>query len=411
MTRVPRLLAVLAAGTALAALLSCQKGTSPPAAEKPAEPAAAPAPANLPPLHIVAEHFEVGSFAYVRSLEVQGDDLYVGVSTGVLRVNRKTGDVARTWSVRDGMRNAYAFVVRKAPDGALWMGTNGGGLSIFSGKAPGQGPGTAAAKAVKNYLPRDGVADLWVYDVAFPPGGDVWLATWDGVNRIHGSPDDPKSWTTYNTGDGLANRWVYSVKVGTDGALWFGTEGGLSRLKDGAWTTWRHADGLGGPNPRGLKASGRPGFGALNPGEHSHDLTTLDPSGAETYNENYVFSLLVDRRDGALWVGTWGGGVARFDGKTFENHTADDGLAGNVVYSIAQAPDGALWFGTNHGLSRYDGTRYMNYTKADGLLGDDVYAVAVDPDHMVWAGQKGAVTRLAPLPAHGAGAAPAPGKT
>jgi hypothetical protein len=33
-------------------------------------------------------------------------------------------------------------------------------------------------------------------------------------------------------------------------------------------------------------------------------------------------------------------------------------------------------------------------------LGDDVYAVAVDPDHNVWAGQKGAVTRLAPLPAH-----------
>jgi ligand-binding sensor domain-containing protein len=381
-TPAPRGAARLLAVAATALLLSCtQKGAAPPEAEK-------PAPAPPPPLHVVAEHFEVGGFAYVRSLEVKGDDLYVGVSTGVLKVRRTTGDVARTWSVRDGMRNAYAFVVRKGPDGALWMGTNGGGLSVYAGGA------------VANYLPKDGLADLWVYDVAFPPDGDVWLATWDGVNRIHGSPDDPASWTTYNVPDGLANRWVYSVKVGPDGALWFGTEGGLSRLKDGTWTTWRHADGLGGPNPRGLKASGRPGFGALNPGEHSHDLTTLDPTGAETYNENYVFSLLVDRRDGALWVGTWGGGVARFDGEKFENHTADEGLAGNVVYSIAQGPDGALWFGTNHGLSRYDGTRWMTYAKADGLLGNDVYAVAVDPDHNVWAGQKGAVTRLAPLPAH-----------
>jgi len=376
------------AAVALAALLSCtQKGAAPPS-EKPA------APAPLPPLHVVAEHFEVGGFAYVRSLEVVGDDLYVGVSTGVLKVNRRTGDVARTWSVGDGMRNAYAFVVRKAPDGALWMGTNGGGLSVFRDAA------------MTNFLPKDGLADLWVYDVAFPPGGDVWLATWDGVNRIHGDLADKASWTTYNVDDGLANRWVYAVQVTSDGALWFGTEGGLSRLKDGAWTTWRHADGLGGPNPRGLKASERPGFGALRPGEHSHDLTTLDPSGAETYNEDYVFSLLVDRRDGALWVGTWGGGVARFDGETFENHTAEEGLAGNVVYSIAQAPDGALWFGTNHGLSRYDGIRWMNYTKADGLIGDDVYAVAVDPDHVVWVGQKGAVTRLAPLPAGHAGAVP-----
>jgi ligand-binding sensor domain-containing protein len=67
------------------------------------------------------------------------------------------------------------------------------------------------------------------------------------------------------------------------------------------------------------------------------------------------------------------------------------------VYAIAQGPDGALWFGTNHGVSRYDGTHWVTYGKAEGLLGDDIYALAVDPDNMVWVGQKGGVTRLAPV--------------
>jgi ligand-binding sensor domain-containing protein len=353
--------------------------------------AEAPKPQAPPPLHAVAEQFEVGAFAYVRSLRLAGDALYVGTSTGVLKVDRASGDVIRTFSAVDGMRNPYAFVVREGPDGTVWMGTNGGGLSAWRGGG------------MRNYLPKDGLADLWVYDVAFTPPDTVWLATWDGVNRIEGDPDEAAHWTTYSVADGLANPWVYAVQAGPDGALWFGTEGGLSRLKDGRWTTWRHADGLGGPNPGGLKAANRSGFGATRPGEgatgHSHDLTTLDATGAETYNADYVFSLLMDR-DGALWVGTWGGGVARFDGQRFENHTTADGLAGNVVYSIAQGPDGALWFGTNHGISRFDGSRWVTYDRGDGLMGDDVYAIAVDADRVVWAGQKGGVSRLAPLPAH-----------
>jgi len=365
---------------ALLALTAVTVGCTRKADKAPASKAAPP-----PALHAVAEHFQMGDFAYVRSLHLDGDRLYVGASTGVVVVDRPSGNVVRTFSTADGMRNNYAFVVRPGPDGRVWMGTNGGGLSTFQGGV------------IANYLPKNGLADLWVYDVAFQAPDTVWLATWDGANRIVGGLNDKTHWTTYNVADGLANPWVYAIQIAADGAVWFGTEGGLSRFKDGRWATWRHADGLGGPNPRGLKASGRSGFGAVRPGEHSHDLTTMDPQGAETYNENYVFSLLLDR-DGALWVGTWGGGVARLDGERFVNHVQADGLAGNVVYAIAQGPDGAMWFGTNHGISRYDGTRWTTYNRADGLMGDDIYALAVDADNVVWAGQKGGVTRLAPLP-------------
>ncbi|MBI5136820.1 MAG: regulator [Nitrospirae bacterium] len=353
---------------------------------------AAPPPAPGPLGHKVGELFQVGAAAYVRSLYVRGDDLYVGTSTGVVVVDRNSGNVRRTFSMQDGMRDPYAFVVRPAPDGGVWMGTNSGGLAIYRDGA------------VQNYLPKHGLADIWVYDVAWAEDGSAWIATWDGVNHVTGSLDDKANWQTFNTDDGLANPWVYAIQIDRAGAVWFGTEGGLSRYVNGQWTTWLQKDGLGAPNPRQLASSPLSGFGSKQAGEHSHDLTTLDPGGRETYNENYVFSLLLDP-DQTLWIGTWGGGVAHFDGQTFSNLTEADGLAGNVVYSIARDDgDGSMWFGTNRGISRYDGKGWTTFTQADGLVGDDVYTLAIDPDHVVWAGQKGAVVKLVPLLAgHGGG--------
>ena len=71
-----------------------------------------------------------------------------------------------------------------------------------------------------------------------------------------------------------------------------------------------------------------------------------------------------------------------------------DGLAGNIVYAIAQGDDGVYWFGTNKGLSRYDGKTFRNWNVHHGLPSNDVYAIAITPAGDVWAGTRGGVTRL-----------------
>ncbi|NOU00097.1 MAG: regulator, partial [Gallionella sp.] len=91
---------------------------------------------------------------------------------------------------------------------------------------------------------------------------------------------------------------------------------------------------------------------------------------------------------------TWGGGVSRFDGKRWRNYSTKDGLAGDIVYSIAQEPNGVLWFGTNNGLSRYDGKNWNNYDQSTGLLANNVYALAIAPNGDIWAGTQRGVTRL-----------------
>ena len=73
-----------------------------------------------------------------------------------------------------------------------------------------------------------------------------------------------------------------------------------------------------------------------------------------------------------------------------------DGLAGNIVYSIAQDDSGAYWFGTNRGISRYDGAAFTNYDSTDGLPGNHVYAIAVADNDDIWVGTRNGVARLAP---------------
>jgi ligand-binding sensor domain-containing protein len=329
--------------------------------------------------------FSTGEGSYVRSLLADGPSVWVGTTEGIVKVARKSGEAVQTYTVKEGLGSPYIFTIKKDPKGIYWFGTNNGGVSRLDGKE------------LKTYLPAQGLADFWVYGVDFAPDGMVWIATWDGVSRFDG-----KNFKNYNTKDGLADRWVYALAVDKEGAVWFGTESGVSRRNpDGRWRSWRHSDGLGAPNRSGLAKSDNTGFGTRSQSKsddykHSHDLSVLDPSGNETYNENYVFSMAIDRQ-GNKWFGTWGGGASRFDGVRWQNFTTAEGLAGNIVYAITVDPhDGAVWFGTNHGVSRFDGRKWTSLTLRDGLTNENVYAVAVDPDRHIWLGEKGGVDEWAP---------------
>ena len=77
-----------------------------------------------------------------------------------------------------------------------------------------------------------------------------------------------------------------------------------------------------------------------------------------------IVSLFEDR-SGDLWIGTFGGGVARLHAGRFQIFTAKDGLPHNIVLSISQDEKGVFWFGTRGGLARYGdgGSRRTGRTK------------------------------------------------
>ncbi|MDH5508684.1 MAG: regulator [Anaerolineae bacterium] len=322
----------------------------------------------------VIETFEVGSNVFVRALAVEPkkNSLWVGTSTGVIEVNLANNQVVNTFNRDSGLANEYVFAIGIDHEGYKWFGTNAGGTSRYKdGKW-------------KTYFPMHGLADYWIYAFASQSNGDLWIGTWAGANKVELRS---MKFTTYVKE--LINEWVYGIGVDKKDRVWFGTEGGVSMYDGKVWRSWNQKDGMGAPNPNKLAASTNTGLGTRS----RHDLGVMSPDGSFSYNNNYVFSLLV-AQDQTVWAGTWGGGVSRFDGKLWRNYTTSEGLAGNIVYSIAQEPSGVLWFGTSGGLSRFDGKNWNNYSKATGLLENSVYALAVAPNGDIWAGTRNGVTRL-----------------
>jgi ligand-binding sensor domain-containing protein len=321
----------------------------------------------------VQETFEVGEDVLVRALTVEksSNTMWVGTSTGVLEIDLKSNKPRHTFTREQGLANEYAFAVGIDSKGYKWFGTNAGGASRYKdGKW-------------KTYFPMHGLADYWVYAFANDKNGDLWIGTWAGANRF-----DIKSnkFTTYYKE--LVNEWVYGIDVDKEGRVWFGTEGGVSMFDGKSWKAWTHKDGLGGPNPEGLSASPNTGLGTRM--RHNLDVSF---EGGLSYNPSYVLALIA-APEGTIWAGTWGGGVSKFDGKSWRNFTAKDGLSGNMVYSIARDSNGVLWFGTDKGVTRYDGKSWRKFGRAEGLLDNNVYALAVAPNGDIWAGTRRGVTRI-----------------
>lgn len=318
----------------------------------------------------ITESFNVGTNVYVRALVAnpRNQTLWVGTSIGALEVNSHTGEVNQTFTRDNGLANEYVFSGFVADDDSTWFGTNGGGVSRLV-----QGKWTT-------YFPLHGLADYWVYSFVEEKTKAMWIGTWAGLSRF-----DYKTRTFKTYLKELVNEWVYGLDIDSRGHVWIGTEGGINRFDGETWQVWTHEQGLGAPNKRGLSFSTNTGLGTRS----RHDLSVL-VGGQETYNPNYVFCIKVDNND-TVWAGTWGGGVSYFDGKQWRNLSNENGLAGNIVYSIEIDDRGNYWFGTNKGLSIYNGDQWQTLSKKDGLLDSHVYAIAITANNKIWAGTKNGV--------------------
>jgi serine phosphatase RsbU (regulator of sigma subunit)/streptogramin lyase len=94
-------------------------------------------------------------------------------------------------------------------------------------------------------------------------------------------------------------------------------------------------------------------------------------------------------RSGNLWFSTAGGGVSRYDGKSFTNFTTSQGLANNSVWCLAEDKSGNLWFGTQVGISRFDGKSFASFTSAQGLSNNIIRCMTIDRNGNLWVGTNG----------------------
>ncbi|RMH21406.1 MAG: regulator [Gammaproteobacteria bacterium] len=337
-------------------------------------------------------HFKVGS-RNVKDIFAENDHvIWFATSGGVIRYDIDKDEHRIFDNKVAGILSNGVFHV-SVIDGKVFAGTYGGGLSVYDPKQD----------EWKNYNIPYGLADQFVYDVVKDRHGDIWIATWSGINRIRGGDlDDPKKWEMYtveNTQGGIPNPWVYAAREGVHDDMWFATEEGLAHYQDGKWQNWKHGDGLGADYELvkdTIQFTNDPAKASKHHARQKAEQGLQRVSVA--YNPNYVISLAVTR-DGTVWAGTWGGGLSRFDGRHWKNYTTHDGLPANHIFMLYIDDSGLLWIGTNHGLALYDSKQdsFSVMTSSQGLYADNVFSMLRTQDNNLWIGSFGGVARILPV--------------
>jgi ligand-binding sensor domain-containing protein/signal transduction histidine kinase len=77
-------------------------------------------------------------------------------------------------------------------------------------------------------------------------------------------------------------------------------------------------------------------------------------------------NIMLEDKNGYLWIGTEGGGLARFDGREFKVYTTLDGLLSNIVSYLKLDERENLWIVHPRGLTRFDGESFKTFSQPGG---------------------------------------------
>ena len=88
------------------------------------------------------------------------------------------------------------------------------------------------------------------------------------------------------------------------------------------------------------------------------------------------------------WIGTFNGGVAKFDGTNWTVYDISNSmLPDNFVKTLAFDSLGSLWIGTGYGLAKFDGTNWLVFNQSNSLLqSDNIGAIHPSSNNRVFVG-------------------------
>ncbi len=294
-----------------------------------------------------------GGYIYYRSLpdgmdmnlsnSSEGDILEVKRGTSLsnidFRIRPFKNGVWKNYTVMDGLVHNTVTAIHSGPDGAIWFGTQDGGISCYDGKA------------FVNFTVETEEASKRVNSICSDSDGVVWFGTDAGCYRYDGSEIARLS---IKEEEGLpGDDHINAIYADSESVIWLGTNQGVI--------------GYNGERFVGL------GDGIRLP-------------------RSQILSIYGDA-DGTMWFGTKGEGVFRYDGEKLARFTVADGLAHNQINTIHGDSHGVIWFGTMGGVSGYNGDAFVSLAMREGMLGDRVDTIDSDSDGVLWFGTSNGVSR------------------
>ena len=310
------------------------------------------------------------------------------------------------------LSNPGILSVYCAPNGALWIGTNGTGVYVLDPNLPAislvRNDNEINIPISSNYISSMYSRDDNVIFIGAGPGlnrynrttGEVTLMANENIDNMHAVGNilwvacsgkllkfDLSTYQllkTFNVPEIGRTRFI---NTNSESYLLIGTGGGLLRMdmKTGEyrnifptsqtalkanldWVTgvYEQADHYLVSTGEGLYQLDKDSYRSTKITSSSNPLSQLQNSHVKCMRED---------RSGKVNIGTWGDGFFRWDPKdnTLKQYTRSNGLPDDVIYGILEDEKGNLWLSSNYGLSRFspDNETFFNLDVSYGLQSNE----------------------------------------
>jgi diguanylate cyclase (GGDEF)-like protein len=345
--------------------------------------------------------------------------LWLSTESGIFRYD---GAHFQSYGEKDGIPASNAAVFGEAPDGSLLAGTNSGLYRLTENQFK-QIPMPGAAKvSFGSGIQSNGSGRSWIatdgglLEVTRNGGADqLTLAMLPSPQHL-GSPaaygvfaeEDVVWWgcglelcvaeggktRVFGRSLGLApSPWKGIVRA-RNGDLWVQSKGGDIAVMRSGKTAFEMPDlPKSRFGPKGLLSVDKGGRVLVPVGaglmiqEGKHHWRQIDRRSGLI---GPVYAILQDR-EGSLWLGLSGHGLARWLGyREWEYFNSDSGLGSDVVYEVLPVPGAAVWAGTDSGL--FLGRRVggdWNWRRQTNIGDTPVHSVVADRQGRLWLGTEG----------------------
>ncbi len=326
---------------------------------------------------------------FVRHLNYDrhGNLWAVSWTTGLFRIG-KDGQVAH-FGKNEGLGADGGYYSMEDREGNIWTGTDGSGavklgLPVFS------------SISKRNGLPLDMVLAL-----CKTRNGEWWFGHDAGASHFNG-----KTWETFNASNGLSNEKVWDIMEDTGGNIWITTYGsGVYRYDGKHFINYNDKNGLSGNNIRSVfqDSKERIWVGSANglnlfDGKSFRIFRHTD-STASPLKSSRILGAMEDSKH-RVWFSTSGGGLAMLkesdNSYSFDNYTEAEGLAGNIVLSAVEDPEGNIWAGSFGGISRINPStkRVQKITRSEGLPTATIYGLGCTGGNYLFIGSNSGVDKF-----------------
>lgn len=270
------------------------------------------------------------------------------------RILRKTNEIA-------GLNDDVVWAITNDNENNIWVGTYKGGLDKWD----------RSLNSFKNYSPNlnsaNSISDNHIRSLKCDGKGNLLIGTYSGGLNILNKKENKFYKYIYDPDDSssLGANQVQSIFIDRNGDYWIGTfGGGLNKVK--------------------------------NKNTFPQDIEFI----RYRHNSNEPFSISDDRvytifedSEGILWIGTFGGGINKFDRQrnkfiSYKNINGDlSSLSDNRVMTIHEDKEGFLWIGMyGGGLQKFNKQteKFTRFDRKNLLNSSVVYGILEDNENNLW---------------------------